>query len=306
VRPLVASSAHDRRPDWSPDGRHIAFLRGRATHHAWRARADGSAAAAVGPEEQGAAEVVWGRLHGELAPTRTALPPDLDQRAPSDLVVREEGGGAFVLGFTSATDNIGLGPVWLRARRFAPGDPMLVEQLVADEKGRVSTLRGVGELRYEPHPPHRHWHLDDFVRYELRTLDGEAVVRDRKSGFCLVDRWGRSLQPGRRPAPLPRFTGDCGARLPDALQLEQGTSVGFTDRYPAFFHGQDLALAGVPAGRYLLVQAANPERRLRELDYGNNAASALLRLTWPAGSRQAPRIEVLRRCGDSASCPPRD
>jgi hypothetical protein len=180
---------------------------------------------------------------------------------------------------------------------------MPVEQLVADENGSVSTLRGVGELRYELHPPHRHWHLDDFVRYELRTLDGETLVRDRKSGFCLVDRWGYSLRPGGRPTPPPRFTGDCGARLPDALEIEQGTSVGFTDRYPAFFHGQDLPLSGVPAGRYLLVQVANPERRLREQDYGNNAASALLRLTWPAGSRRSPRVEVLRRCGDSASCP---
>ena len=81
--------------------------------------------------------------------------------------------------------------------------------------------------------------------------------------------------------------------------------MGYTDRYPAFFHGQDLELTGLPPGRYLLVQTANPGRRLRELDHANNAASALLRVSWPSGRRSAPRVEVLRRCGASAVCPPR-
>jgi len=210
-----------------------------------------------------------------------------------------------VLGFTSATDNLGQGPVWLRARRSTVRRPMRVQQLVRRETGGIDTLRGVGVLRYELHPPHRHWHLDDFVRYELRSLDGTVVVRDRKSGFCLVDRWGyaRPLRGVERVAP--RFVGDCATQQPDALRVEEGSSVGYTDRYPAFFHGQDLELTGLPPGRYLLVQTANPERRLRELDYANNAASALLRLSWPSGRKSAPRVQVLRRCGASAVCPPR-
>ena len=181
---------------------------------------------------------------------------------------------------------------------------MLVEQLVQHDGGAVTTLRGVGVLRYERHPPHRHWHLDDFVRYELRSLDGRVVVRDRKSGFCLIDRWGfaRRLR-GIRPA-LPRFVGDCATLQPDALRVEQGSSVGYTDRYPAFFHGQDLVLTGLPAGRYVLVQTANPERRLREVDYANNSASLLVRLSWPSGTASAPRIQVLRMCAGSATCGP--
>jgi hypothetical protein len=156
-------------------------------------------------------------------------------------------------------------------------------------------------LRYELHPPHRHWHLDDFVRYELRSLDGEVLVRDRKSGFCLVDRWGRAERPGLA-TPRPRFLGDCAAQQPDALRVEEGSSVGYTDRYPAFFHGQDLELTGLPGGPYLLVQTANPERRLRELDYANNAASLLLRLSWPDGRAEEPRVEVLRRCASTGRC----
>ena len=44
----------------------------------------------------------------------------------------------------------------------------------------------------------------------------------------------------------------------------------------------------------MLVQHANPERRLRELDYANNAASALVRVSWPSGRARPPRVDVLR------------
>ena len=69
-------------------------------------------------------------------------------------------------------------------------------------------------------------------------------------------------------------------------------------------HGQDLDLTGVRPGLYVLVQHANPERRLRELDYANNAASALVRVTWPRGRSRPPAVAVLRRCAGSAGCYP--
>jgi WD40-like Beta Propeller Repeat/Lysyl oxidase len=302
-RELIASSAYEGRPDWSPDGRSIGFLRGRGTLRPWLARASGRNAVPIARDGRGVQDLVWARIDASVAPARSALLPDLDQRPPSDLVVGAAGRGRHVLGFTSATDNVGHGPIWLRGRRSSVREPMLVQQLVRHVTGGIDALRGVGVLRYELHPPHRHWHLDDFVRYELRSLDGEVVVRDRKSGFCLIDRWGYARPfRGLRPPP-PRFVGDCATLQPNALRVEEGSSVGYTDRYPAFFHGQDLELTGLPPGRYLLVQTANPERRLRELDYGNNAASALLRVSWPAGRRSAPRVDVLRRCGASAVCP---
>ena len=297
-------SGYDGRPDWSPDGRRLAFLRGRGgTLQPWLARLGGGAAVQLVRLPRGARELDWARLRGELAPRRTALLPDLDQRPPSDLAVSSSG-GRHRLGFTSATDNLGTGPVWLRGRRRTTAQAMLVEQLVAHEGGSVSTLRRVGVLRYERHPPHRHWHLDDFVRYELRTVDGRALVRDRKTGFCLIDRWGFARALAGRPRVAPRFVGDCAALQPDALRVEEGSSVGYTDRYPAFFHGQDLDLTGVRGGIYVLVQHANPERRLRELDYANNAASALVRVSWPSGRARPPRVDVLRTCGASARCDP--
>jgi hypothetical protein len=235
----------------------------------------------------------WSSASGAMVPTPELL-PDLDQRAPTDLrVVRDD--GAWRLGFTSWTDNLGDGALRIRGVRDTSSS-MRADQVVELRGGGARVVRGIGRLRYESHPPHRHWHLGDYVRYELRRVDGpRRVVRDRKSGFCLIDRWGRAITrvPGVAP---PRFTGDCGARDRDARRVEQGTSRGYADVYPAFFHGQDIALTGLPAGRYALVHRANPTGRMRELRYGNNTAAVLVRLSWPRGLAGAPAVRVLRRC----------
>jgi Lysyl oxidase len=99
----------------------------------------------------------------------------------------------------------------------------------------------------------------------------------------------------------PRFTGDCGARRPDAVSTETGNSRGYADVYPAYYHGQDVALDDVPAGLYVLVQRANPAKRIRETRYGNNAASVLVRLSRSAGG--LPSVTVVRRCETSELCP---
>ena len=94
-------------------------------------------------------------------------------------------------------------------------------------------------------------------------------------------------------SPAAASTATAPPRSPGALAVEQGTSIGYTDLYPAHFHGQNLELRGVPAGVYLLVHRANPQGLLEELDYTNNAASLRIRLTWSGGT---PHVETLRTC----------
>ena len=130
-----------------------------------------------------------------------------------------------------------------------------------------------------------------FDSFELRTLAGTTLVRDRKSGFCLADHWG--LAPGRWPNRRPHFVGNCGQYDPEATHVVMGTTPGFTDRYPAFFHGQNVDITGVPGGVYDLVHRVNESMRLRELRYDNDAASVRIRLGWAAG---VPRVTVLKSC----------
>jgi Lysyl oxidase/WD40-like Beta Propeller Repeat len=361
-RRITTSAAIDGEPDWSPDGREIAYVRQqpgerstslyvirrdggglrrltRATqvvsHPAWSG--DGRRIAYAASPLAGGSFDIW-TIHSrggtpravasgdaeQVAPAfgrdgtltfRTLEPgdefpektrdtgtprvgprellPDFDQRPPFRLTI-----AGTKLGFASATDNVGDGPIWVRGSRPAPAGPMVARQLVRLSDGSVRPYEDAGRLRYTPESTHSHWHLLDFQRYELRTLAGDLVVRDRKSGFCLADHYGLAR---RRVAVFTgaRFLGNCAASQPRALAVEQGTSTGFTDLYPAHFHGQNLELRGVPAGIYLLVHRANPDGLLEELDYANNAASLRIRLTWPGTT---PRVDTLRTCESSADC----
>lgn len=98
------------------------------------------------------------------------------------------------------------------------------------------------------------------------------------------------------PHGPPRFLGSCEQFESKARAVEEGSSVGYTDRYPAYFHGQSLDITHVPAGRYWLVHRANADFHLRERSYADNAASLLVRIAWPGGHGAAPTISTLRRC----------
>jgi hypothetical protein len=230
--------------------------------------------------------------------------PDLDQELPWDLQVTSTGPSTareHRLGFGSAVRNIGDGPLIVSGGRPSAAIPtMTADQLVESEDAPVAVVEGVGRLRYVESRDHEHWHLLDFERYQLRRAGGGAKrVTDRKTGFCLGDRYrtrGRTL-PARPSAPL--YTGRCGLGQTGRLRLVEGISVGYGDDYPANLEGQFVRLTGLPAGRYVLIHEVNVQRRLRETDYGNNAASLLLRLQWRAG---APKLRVLRRCPDTERC----
>lgn len=303
ARRLTRQRGFDGRPAWSPDASRLAFLSGRDGGAAvWSVGADGSTARRLTGARAGA-ELSW----GIAAPGPRALPgetlPDFDQRAPRGLVVTTSG-GRVRLGFDSAADNVGTGPAWIRGVREVGASDMRADQLVELQGGGIRTYREVGVLRYTPHPPHYHWHYRPFERYELRRpTDYALLARDRKSGFCLADHYGQAAARvgGLRP---PRFLGDCGKSRPELRSVEQGSSPGYTDRYPAFFHGQDIDITGLPAGLYVLVHRVNPERLLHELRYDNNAASALIRLSRPVSPGALPEVAVLRLCEGSERCPP--
>ncbi len=164
----------------------------------------------------------------------------------------------------------------------------------------LSVIRRVGRLAYVEASTHQHWHLLEFDRYELRPVGSSSrVVRDRKTGFCLGDRYRAR---GLRLAGAPRakvYRSRCGLTRRDLFRLREGISIGYGDHYRPFLEGQQLPLDGLPAGRYLLVHEVNGDRRLLELSYANNAASTVIELRWRAGR---PAIRILASCPDSEVC----
>lgn len=278
---LSVTPAHDEHPVWSPTGSRIAYDDGADVLRS--VAADGTDLRELGEGHP---------LDWRVVPVGKPKYPNLVQRPPSGLVVTRTPNGHWLLGFTSMVDNRGPGILWIRGTRPIGSPVMLVRQLVQLAGGGTRVLPSSGELRYTVAPPHYHWHFLGFDRYELRTLGTNTLlVRDHKSGFCIADHYGIALGV---PHGLPRFLGSCAQFDPKARSVEEGSSVGYTDRYPAYFHGQSLDITKVPAGRYLLVHHANPDFHLREARYDDDSASLLVRIMWPGGRQTAPRVSCAR------------
>ena len=243
-----------------------------------------------------------GAARGLSATPNSDVLPDLVQAVPYALVVTRDG-DRFRLGFASSVSNVGAGPLIVVADRANAAAPaMRARQLIAREFGWRRTP-SVGELRYVVSETHQHWHLLPFDDYELRRADGGGqVVRAFKSGFCLGDRFrDREVAP-LEASTTPYYTGDCGRGDRTLTTLRQGISTGYGDVYLPNLEGQSLDVTGLPAGEYVLTHVVNAARRLRESDYGNNAASLRIRLSWPAGTAQPPAVEALAQCPASRAC----
>jgi hypothetical protein len=240
---------------------------------------------------------------GQSAPEGPALLPDLDQEVPTDLRithVRKGGRSVWRLGFRSAVTNVGDGPLIIQGRRPVGKQTMKADQVIAHSGSPETVVQATGRLRYVTSPDHRHWHLLGFDRYELLRPGGRrSLVSDRKTGFCLGDRYTATGRELPAKAPVAAYTSRCGLDRPLLLAISEGISVGYGDDYAANLEGQWLRLDGLRAGNYVLVHRVNAGRRLRELSYANNASSLLLRLRWHNG---VPQITALAACPDSASC----
>ena len=248
-----------------------------------------------------AALVLAGRNGSDAAET-TDLLPNLEQAPPYDLNGRTSGPATaprFFFGFASAASNVGDGPLSVLGKRATVAEPrMRLVQNIQRSNGSTRTTPVAATLSYVTSLDHSHWHLLGFMRYELRAAAGGRVLRDKKTGFCLGDRF-------RSPSAIggtARFTEECGKNRPKLLRLREGISVGYGDDYKPHLEGQEFDITALPAGRYILVHRVNPRRQLVESDYGNNVASIAFDLSWPRGRQQPPRIDVVARCPGTATC----
>lgn len=265
----------------------------RITPHAARRRILVAVCAWVAP--LGVVAVVQGTGRPVAAPDGGGeLLPDLIQERPQDLSVQRVR-GRQLLGFRSSVQNVGDGPlIIIGSRPNRVTRDMQASQLILRADATVRREQDSGFLRYVPSPDHSHWHFLPFERYELRAeATGARIVRDRKSGFCLGDRY--RVEPRLAKAvPVPVYTSRCGLSRPGLMQIREGISVGWADDYAAYLDGQHIDVTGVPAGRYLLMHTVNPSGRIVERDRANNQASVRIALA-RAGGRV--RVKILPPTG---------
>lgn len=242
------------------------------------------------------------------AGARQELLPDLMPITPTGLtseVFVEDGVAHARLGFYSAGQNVGVGPLIVEGHRASTNvAEMVADQVIMLRNGEQVRRPGVGQLRYVQSESHEHWHLLKFMTYELRrAADNGLVVPDQKTGFCLGDRYNADPDTKQPEEPESRvYNSNCGPKQTTLLGIVEGISVGWGDVYEAWRDGQYLELTGLPAGKYVVVHRVNPERTLKERSYGNNAASVLISIAWPDGKKRAPVVKLLKRCPHSARC----
>ncbi len=225
---------------------------------------------------------------GSPAPAAPELLPDLTPQRPAELTVRSDtrdGRSVHRLGFRSAADNIGPGPLVVRGERdLREPLTMATTQIVMRAGGGRVERPLMAPLRYVTSSDHSHWHYLGFMRYELRdAASGRRVGSDRKTGFCLGDRYetagGRSAREPRGPV----FDTDCAKGRPEQPALREGISVGWGDDYAPHLEGQSIEITDLPAGRYLLVHTVNPDRTLVERTYANNSSTLPVRIVRAPG-----------------------
>jgi hypothetical protein len=209
------------------------------------------------------------------------------------------------LGFNSAVDNLGRGPLIIKGHRDSTDTPqMTADQWIDTTDGKQVQVPAIGKMQFVSFPTHNHWHFLGFDSYQLREIKKHTLVRpDSKTGFCLGDRYltyDDHKIPGQPAAPV--FTEGCGYDSPQLLEVGEGISPGYGDNYAAQLEGQYIDITGVPAGTYNLVHTVNANRAIHESDYTNNSASLLIKLAWPNGMDQEPTVTLLDTCQDGDMC----
>jgi hypothetical protein len=219
---------------------------------------------------------------------RKLLCPDLRIAAPSDLYVDTAARpGRRLLRATNNLRSRGLGPIEIRGRRISRRS-MDVTQRIHRKGGGKLAIETTGRLDFYPVPgQYRYWKYRDAAAFELWSIGGlgQPLRRVRvgpKLTYCLRDL--ERTRPGRR-SPRRRVYPGC-SQEPNRRAVVLGTSVGWSDIYPATYHQNWINITGL-RGCFAFVHVADPKNHIRELDEGNNRATIYIRL---------PSVKPIRRC----------
>ena len=203
------------------------------------------------------------RVGKELNPCLGALAaellcPTLTISPPSALYYERRTNGHLVLRATSSLNSRGAGPIELRAARTGPNTMSATQRIYRRDGGHIKVRTGA-RLGFKSIPgQYRYWKLLNAARFELWSVDsrGRDVKRVRtgpKLYYCLRDLRRTSALPGSPPRRhYPACTQD-----PHKQALTLGTSIGWSDIYPATYNEQWIDVTGLH-GRYRFVMVADP------------------------------------------------
>jgi len=213
------------------------------------------------------------------------LCPNLRIGTPADLYV-QAGGGRLLLRATSDVRSRGRGPMELHGRRNGPRSMRANQRIYRAGGGHVDVRTGAN-LRFTNVGyvfGGSYWKVHELARFELRRAspDGQLgrVVRvSPKLNYCLRDL--ELTRPGRR-SPDHRHYPGCNQN-PHRQRVKLGTSVGWSDVYPASYDKQWIDVTGL-RGCFAFVMKVDPQGLLYESNEEDNTSQRLVRLPFRGDS----------------------
>ncbi|MDN3293558.1 lysyl oxidase family protein [Streptomyces ficellus] len=179
------------------------------------------------------------------------------------------------------------GPAQLVVDGFrTPGKELMdAYQYFYDAKGKQVGYTPTGTMEWDPRPGHEHWHFTDFASYRLLKADQKEAVRSGKEAFCLAntDAVDYTVKNANWHPDNTDLSTACGSE--NSISVREVLDVGSGDTYTQDLPGQSFDITGVPNGTYYIQVLANPEKRLKETDLGNNSALRKIVLGGKPGAR---------------------
>jgi hypothetical protein len=211
---------------------------------------------------------------------RHLLCPNLRIGPPSGLYVEYAGPGSELLRATSDVRSRGRGPIELRGRRNGWRTMRVNQRIYRAGGGHVDVHTGAS-LRFTSVGAYwggSFWKVHQLAHFELRRADpgGQlgAVVRvGPKLNYCLRDL--ERTRPGARSPSSFHYPG-CNQN-PYQSHVVLGTSVGWSDIYPAEYDNQWINVAGL-RGCFAFEMIVDPQQLLFESNERDNTSRRLVRL----------------------------
>jgi hypothetical protein len=220
-------------------------------------------------------------LENPCAAPRAArlLCPNLRIGRPSGLYAQAVG-SHVLLRATSDVRSRGRGPMELHGRRDG-WHSMRVNQRIYRVGGGHLTLRTQARLHFTDVGAYfggSYWKVHQLARFELRRVRrdgsmGPVLRTSPKLNYCLRDL--ERTRPGRRSPPRRHYPGCDQNPYRDRVTL--GTSVGWSDIYPADYSKQWIDVAGL-RGCFAYTMTVDPKGLLFESNERDNSSRVLVRL----------------------------
>jgi hypothetical protein len=214
--------------------------------------------------------------------------PDLQMRRPYDFETERTPKGRVLLRATSAIKARGRGPIELHGR-LSGRRTMRVQQRIYRVDRSHLVVRTGGHLYFYFIPGQgRYWKFANAARFELWSVDGQGrrkrlVRTGPKLYYCFRDL----VKTGGGPhSPRKRLYPGCN-KNPGKRRVTLGTSVGWSDVYPAGYHEQWIDVTGL-RGCFAYVHVADPKNWIFESNEKNNESQRIVRLPPNRGPGPCP------------------